>query len=1108
MVMNALEVATCATTKERYNVHSNALLFDFSLQPGSHLIICDHPQDTQSLVKQAQAIDPCSDRIFHFPDWQVLPYDQTLPAKTVIGERLSTLHQLCHTRNPIIILPLTALMQKTPPPVFIANNYFHLQIDQSYALSTIKTQLRSSNYTECTLVTEPGTFAIRGSLIDVFLNGQSHPIRIDFFDDTIEKISLFSPKTQLTVSHINEINCLPGSEYDLTQVAITTFRNHWRSVIGNTNHSVYRQVSQGQQDEAWIQYMPFFHNESATLFDYICPESKVHFIGKSIKESANSYFNLIKERYQEAIYRTDYPAIPIEQLYLNPDGIIQRLQAFSPTQYSDFERTKQPELERLQPDTSKTIIAIASPGRRQQVQQQLKANHHTYTTCQTWAESIESKHTIVVTPLDINLGFHHPKLRLIVENDCFQQSKPQQHNTIKPSQTQPYSTLTEGDLVVHAEQGIGIYQGLQTVQVNSIDQEFIVIHYKDQDKLYLPVNQLNLVQPYLGLNPDEVQLDVLGSGKWLKKRQKAEKRIEDIAAKLLAVYAERAQKVGISHPTNNDHIQEFNNACDFDLTHDQAQASQTILEDLKASKPMDRLLCADVGFGKTEVAMRACFAVADAGHQIIVLVPTTLLAEQHYRTFCERFHQCPIEISLLTRHNLPKQRREKLQAWDKGKITILITTHIILNQSINTDQLGLLIIDEEHRFGVKQKERLKSLKANVDILSLTATPIPRTLHLSLSGLKDISLIQTPPKTRIPTLSFVSRANPSLIQEALSRELLRGGQAFYLHNRVSTLEAKVQFLQSLLPKARIAMMHGQMSEHHAERIMLAFIQHQYDILVCTTIIESGIDIPNANTILIERADKLGLAQLHQIRGRVGRSNRQAYAYFLTQEEGDPPKEAQRRLLAIEKASKLGAGYQIASEDLDIRGTGEILGDEQSGHAGLIGLNLYHELLQEAIATKENPTRSTTKRYTTQMELPLSTAIPIDYMPSPMLRLEFYRKIQNTDDSKKLLDLRENMRDRFGRLPESCALLFKVRSYQLNAEKLGIKKIHASRTYITFHLNPQSDLNTEGLIQLIQRHSHHYQLIKQTQLRCQLQGVNLNHSVCECLDHVLKVLTPES
>ncbi len=1088
-------------------MHSNALLFELMQSQGTHLVVIDDPKDTQALVQQAAALDPQQKRLIFFPDWQTLPYDTTLPASNVIATRLKALHQLAQPRNRIVIIPFHALIMHTPPPEFIHGHHFQLRQNQEYSLEQLKSQLRLSNYSESSLVTEPGTYSVRGSLIDVFINGLKKPIRIDFFDDTIESLHTFSPKTQLSQEAIESIECLPGSEYDLSLESIALFRSHWRSSMDTTNHRLYKSVTKGHNLPELIQYMPFFHDKASSIFDFLPQDTLCHFIGKNPIEACREHDKLIEDRYRDARYRIDLLPIPPSSLYLNADQLEKTLTSFTCHAYNCLERPQSKLDLANEISSKKTVVAIQSQARQQLLIQQLKGKN--FDTCEDWHGAVQSQAPISIVAINMAVGFHHPKLRLVVENDCFEQSKlPQNSNDSDETTETPIHEMTEGDLIVHVEHGIGIYKGLETVTVNQLAQEFVVIHYHNQDKLYLPIAQLRLIQPYLGLNPELVELDTLGSGKWLKKRKKAEKKIEDIAAKLLLVYAERAKRKGISHTIAAEEQHSFYATCDFDLTPDQEKATQTILQDLKASKPMERLLCADVGFGKTEVAMRACFAVATGGHQIIVLVPTTLLAEQHYRSFSERFHNFPIQVSLLTRHNSNKQRHALLDDWDKGKTTILITTHIILNQTIATDHLGLVVIDEEHRFGVKQKEKLKSLKAEVDILSLTATPIPRTLHLSLSGLKDISLIQTPPKIRIPPISFVHRQQDKLIQEALSRELLRGGQAFYLHNRVSTIEMTAQHLQSLLPNARIAVIHGQMAEQSAETMMLDFIQHRYDILVCTTIIESGIDIPNANTIIIERADKLGLAQLHQIRGRVGRSDRQAYAYFLTPNEGDIAKDAQRRLKAIERASTLGAGYQIASEDLDIRGTGEILGDEQSGHAGMIGLNLYHELLEEAIQSEsdESPLKKSSHALT-DIELPVTTAIPTDYMPSPMLRLEFYRKVQACDDQTALFDLREQMRDRFGPLPEPCTMLFQVRRYQNQCQTLGIKKIKGNRKAITIYLDPKASINTDQLIHLIQNESQHYQLIHQTQLRCLLGDGSLNHSICRCLDYVLKALTLE-
>lgn len=1091
----------------------NTLLYDLSLSAGTHLIVCESPASCQALVKQARAMDPEGERFLEYPDWQTLPYDITPPSSHIIAKRLKTLHALCSQDNLIIIAPYYALATKAPPSSFVSSHHFQLKNASTHSIEQLKKQLRLSNYTECALVTEPGQYAVRGSLIDVFINGQKSPVRIDFFDDTIDSLKLFSPKTQLSFTSIDAIDYLPGSEYNLDSQSIEHFRSHWRKLMDESNHPLYRKVSNADFSDMLIQYMPFFHEKTASLLEYLNPTCSIHIIGKTWSKSAQDLDQLIEERYNEAKYRIDLPPIPPSAIYDSLSVVSEKLQAFTLTCYDDLQKTTsaQTHHEEIIPSLGekKTIIAIESNARRQQVEQLLIQNNLSYEQCETWIAATQSKSKLIVSPLALIFGFNHQSLRLLVDADWFQQAKTTQVTTEnEPDPETSLIDMHEGQLVVHAKQGIGIYHGLKTITVNQIQQEFIVISYRDDDRLYLPVNQLSLVEPYLGLNPELVELDTLGSGKWLKKKQKAEKKIEDMAAKLLAIYATRAQQQGISHTIDHTSLAAFAAACDFDLTPDQAKATDTILEDLSLTKPMERLLCADVGFGKTEVAMRASYAVVLGKHQVIVLVPTTLLAEQHARSFAERFQAFATQVALLTRHTSLKERRKIMEQWNHGHIDILITTHIILNQTIETKHLGLLVIDEEHRFGVKQKEKLKAIKSDVDILSLTATPIPRTLHLSLSGIKDISIIQTPPKARIPTRSFVHRYQKALIQESLSRELLRGGQAFYLHNRVSTIEQCAKEIQSLIPSARIAVIHGQLHEQIAEKIMLEFIQHQHDILVCTTIIESGIDIPNANTILIERADKLGLAQLHQIRGRVGRSSRQAYAYFLTPPEGDLPKDAQRRLNAIEKSSSLGAGYQIASEDLDIRGTGEILGDEQSGHAAMIGLHLYHELLDQAMHHDQDGDILVNTQEPVTLELPIPCTIPSDYMPSPILRLEFYRKTQACKDQKALIHIRETMRDRFGPLPAPCLMLIQSRVYQLQFQALGIHKINVTKKKIITHIGPKTQINPAKLIAMIQSEPQTYQLVKQTQLHYSIGDGNLEIQINNGFEKLLSVLTPEN
>ena len=1059
-----------------------------------------------------------TNEIYSFPDWETLPYDQFSPHQDLISERLTTLHRLQFASNAIVISSISTLMHKLCPPEFLHHHAFILKEGQTIDRERLALQMEQAGYRHVNQVLEHGEYAMRGSIIDIFPMGSQNPFRIELFDDTIESLRLFDAETQRTIEKISNINILPAREFPLNDQSMSHFRQEFRTLFpGNpTRCPIYEAISNKQFPAGIEYYLPLFFSETATIFSYLPAETKLIFI-ENVPEHAEQFWQEVTQRYEQRRHDVLRPILDPALCFLTPVDFFTTAKPYQQlrcqhnaagSKASDFnfsiteapslpiERQNSQPLAKLQaylnrPDW-RYLIVVESAGRREVLLDLLKQQGITCKTQTSWSDFLNDNTAIniLVGSLMAGMELNEHKIAVLVESQLFgSQTTPQRRSSAQKGVDpdlifRDLVELSIGAPVVHLQFGVGRYQGLQTIETGGMSNEFLILTYANEDKIYVPVTSLHLISRYTGLDSDHAPLHKLGSDVWAREKRKAIEKIHDVAIELLEIYAKREAKPGIAYDFNAQDYQRFASAFPFTETNDQLSAISAIIEDMQSSRPMDRLICGDVGFGKTEVAMRAAFIAIQNEKQVCVLVPTTLLAAQHFETFRDRFAEFPINIELLSRFRSAKEATKALEGAKNGQVDILIGTHRLFSQDTEFKSLGLLIIDEEHRFGVKQKEHLKRLRTHVDILSMTATPIPRTLNMAMAGIRDISLIATPPAKRLAIKTFWQEKKNSVLREAILREILRGGQVFYLHNDVQTIDRVCQDLQTLIPEAKVHSAHGQMRERELEKIMSDFYHHRFNVLVCTTIIETGIDIPTANTIIIDRADKFGLAQLHQLRGRVGRSHHQAYAYLFTPNEKSLSSDAVKRLEAIVSLEDLGAGFTLASHDLEIRGAGELLGEEQSGNMHALGFTLFMEMLDRAVndlKAGKTPELATPIHQGPEIDLGISAILPETYIQDVHTRLIVYKRIANAKSKAQLRDLQIEMIDRFGLLPEPAKQLLLVTELKFEAIKLGIKKISLSKQSgkIEFDENPQ--INIQTLLKLIQLHSKRYQMEGPTRLR---------------------------
>lgn len=1067
--------------------------------------------------------------VLHFPDWETLPYDAFSPHPEIVSQRIATLYQLPSVTRGVLVVPVATLMQRIAPRSHITGSGLVLSKGQKLDLGREQRRLEASGYRNVPQVVEPGDFAVRGALLDIFPMGTAEPYRIELFDDEIESIRSFDPETQRSQQQVEKIELLPAREFPLTEEAAKDFRSHLRErfPIDVRRCPLYQDMKEGVTPGGIEYYLPLFFPNTATLFDYLADDA-LFVLGEGATDAADQFWVQTAERYDQRAHDIERPVLPPAELYLPPEQLREQLNKRLRVEMVDASHEHAiatgtqpaPELplnrKGEEPGVSlqhfissypgRVLIAADSAGRREALIETLATAGMKPQTVDNWQAFLQSHDTaeadsplppfaITIAGLEQGFALTKPAITVLTERELYGQRvrSERDRKRRRGSARDPESIirdlteLTMGSPIVHVDHGVGRYQGLVSMDVGGMDSEFLTIEYAKGDKLYVPVSQLGLVSRYSGTAPELAPLHSLGGDAWERARKKAAEKVRDVAAELLAIYAQREARGGESMAIDRQLVEEFGSTFPFEETPDQESAIEAVLGDLAAPRAMDRVICGDVGFGKTEVALRAAFATATAGKQVAVLVPTTLLAQQHYRNFADRFADWPVRVDVLSRFRSSKDVNEALKRLADGQIDVIVGTHKLLQPDIKFKNLGLVIVDEEQRFGVRQKEQLKKLRAEVDLLTMTATPIPRTLNMAMAGLRDLSLIATPPAHRTAVRTFISAWDPATIREALQRELSRGGQIYFLHNEVQSIERIVRELEELVPEARIRIAHGQMPERELEGVMADFHRQRFNVLVCTTIIETGIDIPTANTIIINRADRFGLAQLHQLRGRVGRSHHRAYAYLVVPDRKSITADAQKRLEALVSLEELGAGFTLATHDLEIRGAGELLGDEQSGQIQEIGFGLYTELLDRAVRALRSgkiPDFDLSSEHETEVELHLPALIPDDYLGDVHARLTLYKRIASARSEADLRDLQVEMIDRFGLLPTSTKQLFAVASLKLMATPLGIRKLDfgANGGRIIFREKPEID--PMAIIKLIQQLPRVYKLDGQDKLKITL------------------------
>ncbi|MRD48186.1 transcription-repair coupling factor [Caenimonas koreensis DSM 17982] len=1069
--------------------------------------------DAQRLIDEIAFF--CPDlRVALFPDWETLPYDTFSPHQDLISERLATLWRISQGEADLIVMPATTALYRVAPPSFLAGYTFHFKVKQKLEESKLKAQLTLAGYNHVTTVVSPGEYAVRGGLIDLFPMGSPVPFRVDLFDDEIDSIRTFDPDSQRSLYPVPEVRLLPGREFPMDDDARAKFRSRWRELLEGdpTKSRIYKDIGAGVATAGIEYYLPLFFDETASVFDYIGTSATVVLHGE-LEPAFQRFWQDTRDRFRLAQGDHERPALPPETLFLSSDQFYGRANEHAQLSirsalplpplgegrdggippYVEFDALPPMAVvrgaddplaklkEHLRNTQHRALVLAESDGRRESLLDFLRASHLSPPAFDSLAEFEASDERIGIATGPVNTGFAwlEKGIDLVTETELFASSptarrrKKQEQVSDVEALIKDLSELNVGDPVVHSQHGIGRYRGLINLDLGQGDQEFLHLEYADKATLYVPVSQLHLISRYTGVSADEAPLHKLGSGQWEKAKRKAAEQVRDTAAELLNIYARRAARQGHAFRYSPQDYETFANDFGFEETADQNAAIHAVIQDMVSPQPMDRLVCGDVGFGKTEVALRAAFIAITGGKQVAFLAPTTLLAEQHYTTLVDRFSKWPIKVAEVSRFRSGKEVTATLKGLADGSVDIVVGTHKLLSESTKFKNLGLLIIDEEHRFGVRHKEAMKALRAEVDVLTLTATPIPRTLGMALEGLRDLSVIATAPQRRLAIKTFVRNEGNGVIREAVLRELKRGGQVYFLHNEVETIEARRERLEELLPEARIAVAHGQMPERDLERVMRDFIAQRFNLLLCSTIIETGIDVPSANTIVMSRADKFGLAQLHQLRGRVGRSHHQAYAYLMVPDTEGLTKQASQRLEAIQQMEELGSGFYLAMHDLEIRGAGEVLGENQSGNMLEVGFQLYNEMLSEAVkslkAGKE-PDLLSPLSVTTDINLHAPALLPNDYCGDVHLRLSFYKRLAMAKSTDQIDTLLEELVDRFGKLPPQGQTLIDVHRLRVLAKPYGVVKVDAAPgvTHITFKKDPPID--SMRIIELVQKNRH--------------------------------------
>jgi len=1072
----------------------------------SSLVICPNSEKAKIIADEISYFNQTDQVVEVFPDLEILPYDLSPPRRDIISKRSEILHKLIKKEVNLLVLNASSLLWKLPPRDFFDSLSQQIEVGQSLSINKIKEILKRSGFERVAVVHDPGQYTVRGSIVDLYSPSEIHPIRIDLDDDHIDSIRLFDSASQLTIKQIKSTWIIPANQFPRDSKAIDLFKANMRNHFeGNQMEwPLYNYIYDDPENHGVYNYLPLFYNTMSSILDFIDRSTRI-FLIDDFSSSLLGFKHLIDQRFND--YQLDtQPIMQPNELFFNAKKIINEINQKTPFTIQSEKFTSTNKQQVINFDTqpllletsdisliidkillliekesvSKVLISAPTKKKQSLIKNYFKSTSLSIDMAKNWTDFLTQKDGIYLTEKILGKGFliKSQGLAVIGEIDLFGKLTKKINKTYRKQDPETIienlKDLQKGALVVHRDYGIGKYDGLKRLLVDEIESEFLCINYAKGDLLQLPITQMEKVSRYIGDSSDESLLSNLGNNQWRKICKKAKAKAQDMAAELLEMYANRKLTPGNSQPINQQDYDVFCRGFQFILTGDQAKVIDQVLDDMGSSRKMDRLVCGDVGFGKTEVALRAAFSSVMNGNQVVLMVPTTLLAQQHYETFQERFTDWPVNIELLSRTQTLKKRDEIFETLRLGQTDIVIGTHAVLSERISYPKLGLVIVDEEHRFGVKDKERLKKIRYDVDYLAMTATPIPRTLNMAIGELKDISMIATPPESRLPIRTYISRWDRNLIKEAFQREINRGGQILFVHNKIADIENISEELKNIFPDLSIEVAHGQMKEKRLEQIMMRFYNNKFSVLLATTIIESGLDIPNANTIIINNANRFGLAQLHQLRGRVGRSERQSYAYLLTPPKNQITEDGLKRLEAIEAIEDLGVGFILAMHDLEIRGAGEILGDEQSGQIQKIGFTLYKDLLSEAVNSLKDFGTSDDPFFSTDINLNLPTLIPEDYMPDVHLRLIFYKRIASTDNDSQIKEIKHELIDRFGALPEFTSNLLEVTKLKNKANLIGIERIKLNNQYGRIYFHSSTPIESDLLIQLIKDNHDKFRL----------------------------------
>ena len=1043
-----------------------------------------------------------------FPAWDCLPYDRASPSLRSTSERLATLHALQRKASgpQLLVTTVNAALQRTLTPFRVRQLVARLAPGERIDRDRLSALLQANGYGRTETVRDPGEFAVRGGLVDLFPAGEDFALRLDFFGDEIESVRRFDPADQRSIDRIDGFTLLPASETLLDEDSVKRFRSRYRELFGAnaTGDPLYQAVSDGRRIAGLDHWLPLFEERLASLFDHLSDDDLI-LRDAGDAGAAEGRFEAITDYYEnrkraqtsdagsyrplapEALYltRAEWDALIAERpLHLStqfhePESAsvlefgVDGARDFAPerTQGSNVYEAVVAHVTELRRGKHKVVLASYSAGARDRLKG-LLADHGLTKVAEadSWQEALgaSAKGQVALAVIQLDHGFTTPDVALLTEQDMLGDRLVRRRKRKKSQEAflNELATLTPGDLVVHADHGIGRYEGLTQIPVQKAPHDCVALSYAGGDKLYVPVENIDILSRY-GSESEGVALDRLGGEAWQRRKAKMKERIREIANELIKTAAERALRPGaVAQPDTG--YAAFSDRFPYEETEDQDRAIADVIEDLGRGKPMDRLVCGDVGFGKTEVALRGAFIAAMAGMQVAVVAPTTLLARQHFQNFKDRFQGFPIEIGRLSRLVPPKEAKETKDLLAAGKIDIVIGTHAILAKGVEFRKLGLVVVDEEQRFGVTHKERLKTMRADVHVLTLTATPIPRTLQMAMSGLRELSVIQTPPVDRLAVRTYVMPWDPVVVREALLREHYRGGQSFFVVPRIADLPDIEEFLRNEVPEVRYVVAHGQMSPTEVEERMSAFYDKKYEVLVSTTIVESGLDIPSANTLIIHRADRFGLAQLYQLRGRVGRSKTRAYAYFTTPADRLITETAQKRLQVLASLESLGAGFQLATHDLDIRGAGNLLGDEQSGHIKEVGFELYQSMLEEAILdAKSGGLAEAREAFSPQITVDAPILIPEAYVPDLDLRMGLYRRMNELENPQEIESFAAEMIDRFGKLPDETDNLLKIIQVKLNCRKANVAKLDVGPKGALVHFHGDRFPDLPGLLAYVER-----------------------------------------